>query len=138
MRQVAARLIAYEAAGNKSCDPERPPAFYVCEKLRPHLAMLMGKAGFRAVLSRALVVAGAEVRWLAALEVNAEGALSGWDKTEARVTPKELTEGGVHLVAQLLGLLAAFIGDGLTLLLVLDLWPKLSAEDFKFTQGYPS
>ena len=35
--------------------------FLVCEKLRPHLAMLMGNAGFRALLSRALALAKAEV-----------------------------------------------------------------------------
>lgn len=135
MRDLAARLIAFETKANQSPEHIPPAAFHVCERLRPHLATLMGNGGFRAVLSRALAVTSAEVPWLAALQVNADGALEGWDKPEAQVAPKELTESGVLLVAQLLGLLVAFIGDNLTLHLVRDVWPMLSLEDLKFTQG---
>ena len=135
MRDLAARLIAAETRKPKSSEPEHPAVFHVCENLRPHLAMLMGKAGFRAVLSRALAVSSAEVPWLAAVQVNADGALEGWDKPKAQVAPKELTESGGLLVAQLLGLLVAFIGDNLTLHLVRDVWPKLSLEDLNFNQG---
>lgn len=138
MRQIAARLIGDETKGKKGSDPKVSAAFQVCEKLRPHLATLMGKAGFRAILSRALVVARAEVPWMAALEVDADGALEGWGKLEPQVDAKELREGGVLLVAQLLGLLVAFIGENLTLRLVGDVWPKLSFEDLQFTQGDPS
>lgn len=135
MRDLAERLIACEMKGNKSSERSAPAVFHVCEKLRPHLATLMGKGGFRAVLSRALAVTSAEVPWLVVLQVNPDGALEGWDKPEAQVAPKELTEGGVLLVAQLLGLLTAFVGDNLTLRLVRDVWPKLSLEDLNFTQG---
>jgi hypothetical protein len=100
--------------------------------------MLMGKTGFRAVLSRALAVASAEVPWLVVVQVDAEGALEGWDKPEAQVEANELTEIGALLVAQLLGLLGAFIGESLTLCLVREIWPKLSVEDLQFTQGDPS
>jgi len=135
MRSVAARLIAAETKGKHSSDSAPPRAFHICEKLRPHLAMLMGKAGFRAVLSRALVVASAEVPWLTTVQVNADGALEGWDKPEAQVDAEVLKESGVLLVAQLLGLLVAFIGENLTLRLVGDVWPKLSLEDLSSTQG---
>jgi hypothetical protein len=138
MREVAARLIAEEATKNKASGSNPPDAFHVCEKLRPHLATLMGKAGFRAVLARALVVASADVPWLKEVQVNADGAMEGWDKPAARVAAKELTESGVLLVAQLLGLLAAFIGGNLTLGLVRDVWPELALEDLKNTQGDPS
>jgi hypothetical protein len=134
VRSVAAQLIAHETNGN-SPNSDLPPAFHVCEKLRPHLATLMGKAGFRAVLSRALTVVRTEVPWLAALQVNADGALEGWDKPEAQVASKKLAESGVLLVAELLGLLTAFIGDNLTLRLLGDVWPKLPLEDSKFIQG---
>jgi hypothetical protein len=98
----------------------------------------MGQGGFRALLARSLAVATPEVPWLAALQVNADGALEGWDKVEAQVEPGELTESGVLLVAQLLGLLVAFIGENLTLRLVRDVWPKLSLEDSNFTKRDPS
>jgi hypothetical protein len=135
MRDLAARLIAHEEKGNKPANPCQPAVFHVCEKLRPHLATLMGNGGFRAVLSRALAVTCAEVPWLVALQVNADGVLEGWDEPEAQVPPKELTKSGEVLVAQLLGLLVAFIGEKLTLHFVSDVWPKLSLEDLKFTQG---
>jgi hypothetical protein len=131
MQDVAARLIALEAKGLKPSNASQPAVFHVCEKLRPHLATLMGSGGFRAVLGRALAVTSAEVPWLVAVQVNADGALEGWEK----VAPKELTQSGVLLVAQLLGLLIAFIGDNLTLHLVREVWPKVSLEDLKFTQG---
>jgi hypothetical protein len=135
MRDLAARLIIAETRKSKSSELEHPAVFHVCERLRPHLATLMGQGGFRAVLSRALAVASAEVPWLAALQVDAEGALAGWDQPEAQVKTKVLTEGGVAVVAHVLGLLVAFIGDNLTLRLVRDVWPNVSFEDLKFTQG---
>ena len=139
MREVAARLIAHELAANKASKSTPPAAFQVCEKLRPNLATLMGKAGFRAVLARALVVASVEVPWLNEVQVNADGTMEGWDTLAARVGAKELTEGGgVLLIAKLLGLLAAFIGGNLTLGLVREVWPKLAFDDLQFTQEDPS
>ncbi len=131
MREVSARLIAAETKGNHAAN--LPAAAQVCEKLRPHLATLMGKAGFRAVLLRTLAVTSAEVPWLLALQVKEEGALEGWEHAEVPVDPKELTESGVLLVAQLLGLLVAFIGESLTLRFLCEVWPKLSLEDLNFT-----
>ncbi len=93
----------------------------------------MGNEGFRAVLSRALTVTSAEVKWLAEVQVNVGGAWGGWDKPEAQVAPKELRESGVLLVAQLLGLLVVFIGEKLTLHLVRDVYPEISFEDLNHT-----
>ena len=44
----------------------------------------------------------------------------------------ELSRGSVELVAQLVGLLVAFIGEKLTLQLLLDIWPKLPRRDWDF------
>jgi hypothetical protein len=48
MRDLARRLIVHETKGNKSS--KIPLAFLVDERLRPHLAALMGMVGFRALL----------------------------------------------------------------------------------------
>src|SRR5674476_577850 len=136
MRDFAERLIAYETRGNKSSETKTPAAFLIDEKLRPHLATLMGKVGFRALLSRALVLTNAEVPWLRALHVNADGSLEGLDELDAQVDPKEIFEGRVVLLSQLLGLLVAFIGENLTLRLVREVWPKLSFNDLDFGKGY--
>ena len=126
MRDFAKRLIAHETRGNKSSGTRAPAALPVIEKLRPKLATLIGDAGFRALLSRALVRAKAEVPSLRAVQVEADGTLGGAAELEAQAGPREIAEGGVALLAQLLGMLAAFIGEDLTLRLACEVWPKLS------------
>src|SRR5476651_853197 len=132
MRDFAERLIAYETRGNKSSETKAPAAFLVSEKLRPHLASLMGKVGFRELLSRALALANAEVPWLRAVHVKADGSFEGLDELGAQVGPDEIFEGRVVLLAQLLGLLTAFIGEDLTLRLVREVWPKLDIAAAEF------
>jgi len=70
MRDFADRLIAYETGGNNSSETKTPAACLVSEKLRPHLATLMGNVGFRALLSRALALANAEVPLTAAVRTS--------------------------------------------------------------------
>ncbi|MDP9128836.1 MAG: hypothetical protein M3N35_00455 [Candidatus Binatota bacterium] len=129
LRDVSDRLIAYETRENKSSETKTPAACLVGEKLRPHLATLMGNVGFRALLSRALALASAEVPWLRAVHVNADGSFEGLDELGAQVDPDEIFEGCIILLAQLLGLLVAFIGQDLTLRFVREVWPKLSLDD---------
>ncbi|MDP2241767.1 MAG: hypothetical protein Q8K18_16635 [Burkholderiales bacterium] len=132
MRDFAERLIAYEARENKSSGTKPAAAFPVCEKLRPHLVTLMGNTGFRALLLRALARAEADVPSLRAMQVKADGSLAGLDKLEVQADSEELAKGSVVLVAQLLGLLVAFIGETLMLRIVCDVWPKLALNDLKF------
>ena len=61
MRDFAERLIAYETKGNKSSEIKTAVVILVGEKLRLNLTVLMGNVGFRALLSRALALANAEV-----------------------------------------------------------------------------
>ena len=132
MRDFAKRLIAYETRESRYSEAKASAAFHVADKLRPHLATLMGNGGFRALLSRALALGNEEVPWLRAVHVKADGTLEGLEALHAQVDPPEFLEGGVVLLAQLLGLLVAFIGPGLTLRLVGEIWPQfpLSALDF--------
>ena len=135
MRLFAERLIEYETGGNKSSQTITPAAFPVPEKLRPHLATLMGNGGFRALLSRALALANAEIPWLRAVQVKADGSLEGLEERLAQLDPDELSEGRVVLLAQLLGLLVAFIGEKLTLRLVREVWPEVPLNDLDFGNG---
>jgi len=135
MRDFAGRLIAYETRENKSSETKTPAAFHVSEKLRPHLMTVIGNTGFRALLSRALALANAEVPWLRAVHVKSDGSLEGLDELEAQVDPEEIFQGRVVLLAQLLGLLVAFVGEKLTLRLVREVWPKLSLNDLHLDIG---
>jgi len=129
MRTFAKRLMAYETGGSNAVEAQSLAAFQSCEKLRPHLATLMGNGGFRALLSRALALAGMEVSWLRAVQVKADGSLEGLEALHAQLDPAEYCEGSVILLAQLLGLLVAFIGHNLTLRLVREVWPEVEFND---------
>ena len=135
MRVFAERLIAFETTVNNSSKTKTPAAFIVDEKLRPHLTTVMGNVGFRALLSRALALANAEVPWLRAVHVKADGSLEGLGDLEAQVKPEEIAEGKIVLLAQLLGLLVAFIGENLTLWLVREAWPELSLNGLDLVAG---
>lgn len=135
MRDLAERLIAYETRRNKSSRTKTVAAFFVVDELRPQLATFMGNAGFRALLSRALVLANEEVPWLRAVHIKANGSLEGLNELAEQVEPDEISKGRVVLLAQLLGLLVAFIGEELTLRLVREVWPKLPLNNLDVGQG---
>jgi hypothetical protein len=127
MRDFAERLIAHETRGNKSSGT--PAAFPVVEKLRPKLAALMGDNGFSALLARARARAEVELPSLRGVKVDADGSLEGLAELQGQVDPEEIAEGRAVLLAQLLGMLVAFIGEDLTLRLVREVWPKLPLND---------
>jgi len=123
MRNLARRLIALEAARDDPSGAIAPGAVRVLDKLRAPLSKLAGVAGFRSLLSRALALAKAEDASLNPVQVRADGSLDGspgdWHGPDAGSGEA----GGAVVVAHLLGLLATFIGEPLTLRLVRDVWP---------------
>jgi hypothetical protein len=129
LKECARRLLACEAAAAKPGGAKNSTAFRVCEKLHLALAKLMGAMGFRALLSRALALASAEVHWLGALHIKADGTLEGLEEVDTKRDRDEIAEGEVVLVAHLLGLLVTFIGPELTLQLVQEAWPKAALDD---------
>ena|SRR5437899_1682237 len=135
MRSFARRVLACEPTGRKPSEAKTSEAFQVFDKLRPHLATLMGSGGFRALLSRALALANAEVSWLSAVHVKGDGSLEGLKELRAQIDPAEFFEGSVILLAQLLGLLVAFIGENLTVRLVREVWPTVSLNDLDLDSG---
>ena len=125
-RHLAQRLLTYEATAGENSEPTGSPVFRVCAKLRLPLITLAGVAGFRSLLSRALTLARAEAPGLSAVQVAADGCLRGLDQFESQIDidEEQAGEGGAILVAHLIGLLLTFIGEGLTLQLVRDVWPE--------------
>lgn len=122
MRELARRMLAYEAAAGQTPSGDTPAAFRVSEKLRRPLVTLAGAAGFRALLTRALALTRAHTPAVAAFEVRPDGSLDGLTdfKNDAQAA-----EAGLQVIAQLLDLLVVFIGQPLVLRLVLDVWPDL-------------
>jgi len=135
LRRFALRLLAYETPlRSKSSGEAGQATFQAIDELRPSLVNLMGIGGFRGLLSRAIALGGEEVRWLRAVHVKADGSLAGFEEY-AELAPGQFAEGKVVLLALLLGMLVALIGVGLTLRLVLEIWPKLPVGDLNLSNG---
>lgn len=117
---LARRLLASEAAADKTSLSKESAVLRVYEKLRRNLCALAGVAGFRSLASRALTLAQADAPSLSAMQVTADGSLQGLGEPESQSEKHQADEGGVILLAQLLGLLITFIGESLTLRLVRD------------------
>ena len=123
-RRLAQRLLTYEAVAGEASEPAESAAFRVCAKLRQPLITLAGVAGFRSLLARALTLARAEAPILSVVQVAADGSLKGLDELPPQTAKEQARDGGAILIAQLIGLLLTFIGEGLTLRLVQDVWPE--------------
>jgi hypothetical protein len=95
----------------------------------------MGNAGFRALLTRALALSAAEVALFRTLHVQPDGSLVGFKELASQANSKEASEGAVVLVAQVLDLLVAFIGENLTVRLLQQTWPKLTLSDLNSGNG---
>jgi hypothetical protein len=135
MRHLARRLIAFDASLGKSAITNNSDAFQVCDKLRPQLATLVGKEAFRALLAHALALACAEVPGLRAVHVKPDGTIETPDEILAQINANKFFEGRLVLVAQLLGLLVAFIGENLTARLVRETWPNIAIRDLDLDVG---
>ena len=117
-RDLAQRLLADENAAGKTSEPTEFAAFRVCERLRQAIITLVGVAGFRPLLSRALTLAKAEAPSLSAVQVSADGSLQGLDELRSQVDADGTREAGIILITQLLGLLVRVVGEAVTLQLV--------------------
>lgn len=133
MRTLAQRLIAEERHAARNSAPASHAAFRVCEKLRAPLCTFAGAAGFRSLLSRALVLARTEAPLLAGVQIKADGTFLYSPQMEAQAASAEAVRAGAALVDQLLGLLITFIGEALTLRLVQDVWPQTALKDLTST-----
>jgi hypothetical protein len=136
MRELAHRLLSYEANAGKTSESKEAPTLRVYEKLRKSLGVFAGSAGFQSLASRALALARSEAPSLGAARVTADGALQGLgesglqsdiDKDRAGEYPAG--EGGTILIARLLGLLLVFLGEALTLSLLRNAWPGAAFDD---------
>jgi hypothetical protein len=90
--------------------------------------MLMGNGGFRVLLARSLTLATAKSPSLQTVRVTDDGALV-LDSGSIQLDAKKLEEGSVILVAELFGLLNAFIGEELTVQFIREVWPRLSFKN---------
>ena len=88
--------------------------------------------GFRALVSRAITLAGVEIPALRSLQIDLDGS---WEALGDELTT--LSREGVlltdeALVIHLLGLLLTFIGPALTVHVITEAWPKATFDGLDF------
>lgn len=139
-RDLAQRLLSYEANADKASEPVESTTLRVYQKLRQSLGELAGSAGFHALASRALTLARSEVPSLGTVQVGADGNLEGMSAIEPsiKVEQDRVHEGGVILISRLLGLLFIFLGEALTLSLLREAWPGAVLDDRNSGNGRKS
>ena len=135
-RDLARWLLNYEAVSAKSSESMESVTLSVYEKLRQSLSAFAGVAAFEALAFRALTQAKSEAPSLWAVQVTEDGSLQGLGEFEPQIDiDKDLAgkfpagEGGIILIARLLGLLLTFLGEALTLSLLRNTWPGEPFDD---------
>jgi len=145
MRDLAHRLVAYEADGGKDSEPTGSPTLRVYEKLRQSLIELVGLSGFHSLASRALTLARSEAPSLGAVRIDADGSLLGLGQRLAESQGESETQIDMHkdlagavgilLIARLLELLRTFLGEALTFSLLRKAWPGEVLDDGNAVNG---
>ena len=130
VQDLARWLLAHERREVNPSEATGQEAVFVrvCEMLRRPLSTLVGVDGYRALISRALALAKAEVPSLGSVQVREDGSLEAPGAVDPKPDMDETQNREVVLVAQLLGLLATFIGVALTMQLVRGVWPDAPFE----------
>ena len=131
MRELAHRLLAYEAGAGKASEPAAPATLRVYEKLRQSLIVFAGTTAFHSLAFRALTQAKSEAPSLWAAEIAGDGSLQGLGEFEPeagmdkdQVGEYSTGDGGIALITRLLCLLSMFLGEALTLSLLRNAWPN--------------
>jgi hypothetical protein len=135
-RDLAHRLLTYESVAGQTYKATESATLRVYEKLRQILGAFAGVAAFESLAFRALTQAKSEAPDLWAVQVAADGSLQGLgevkpngDIDENQAGDNRARDGGVTLIARLLGLLLIFLGEALTLSLVRNVWPDAAFDD---------
>jgi hypothetical protein len=138
MRYLARCLLACEAVASRTSEPAESATLRVYEKLRQSLGAFAGVACFESLAFRALTQAKSEAPGLWAVKVAPDGSLQGLGEFGPQLVEFEpqlgsdkdqASEGGVILIARLLGLLRVLLGEALTLRLVQSVWPDAAFGD---------
>jgi hypothetical protein len=129
IRALAERLIAYEAAVDRTSQADFSDTCHVCERLRRALVKLFGVDGYRMTMARALILAKREAPQLIDVKVDDDGSIKG--------LTGEATEANGVLISRFLELMETFLGEAATVWLLNDIWPHLPASSINMRTNLP-
>jgi hypothetical protein len=124
MRDLARKLLA----ASRSAEPGGQEVVLVNDRLRIAMIRFTGADGFATLLRRALALASAESPALRSATVSADGRLEGLVQLAAH-SGSVAHAAEVAITANLLGLLATFMGEKLTLRLVREACPECFPDE---------
>ena len=141
-RDLARRLLEYEAMAAESPEPMGSATLHVYERLRQSLGEFVGVAGFQSLATRALALARPDAPGLSAARVTADGSLQDLGEPEPQINDDKDQAGeypggpgGAILIARLLDLLLIFLGEALTLSLLRNACPGAAFDDGNSVNG---
>ena len=127
LRELAHRLVVYEAGGSSNPATIATAAARACHRIDDELQPMLGRRGMFALMQRALSLAKREHPLLAEVVLEPERS-STWAKLAedlASGTAMEAAAAGASTLAHLLGLLVLLLGQDLGMLPVRKLWPDV-------------
>jgi DNA-binding response OmpR family regulator len=125
---LSRQMLDYESGGGNNGASMEPAVLGVSLKLRDALSGFLGEEGFRSIMSRALTLARSEVEWLSLVTVTPTGNFEGLTSAEESVNSRDIAYGQNILVAQILGILIAFVGETMTHTLLQEKWPEIATN----------
>jgi len=136
IRELAQRLLSYEAAADTQSRPAESATLRVYEKLRKSLTAIAGVTSFQSLACRALVLSKSDDNSLGIAQIAADGSLQDFIEHEQQVDNDkgqtgvfQASERGTIFISRILGLLHLFLGEVLTLRLLRNAWPDATFDD---------
>ena len=119
------RLLVHEARGDGSADALTAAGERVCQRLSHHAGNVLGVDTFCALLARSLMLVKQDFPFLGAVGVEPlQARLVGLRESLQEQTASQATEAIVAVLATFLALLAAFIGEKLSLAVLVEIWTE--------------
>ncbi|MEX0900279.1 MAG: hypothetical protein WD081_06265 [Gammaproteobacteria bacterium] len=127
---LARRVVADEAQRIPPTAHDADLILGVCDKMHPPLSRLAGTISYRALLSRALVLAKPKAQTLAALRFESDGHLMFDPEHPAAefLNRDTVRQDAIVLVTEFLNVLMLLIGEGLTVQIIRQVWPEVKIK----------
>jgi hypothetical protein len=121
------RLLAHEARGDESAEALAAAAERVCQRLRHHSGKVLGVDTFYALLARSLALVKPDFPFLETVTVEpSQACLKGLQESLREQAASQASDAIVAVVATFLALVAAFIGEEVSLSVLVEIWTERS------------
>jgi hypothetical protein len=128
---LACRVLAREAGLESTIEGKEgsaQAAIRAFDKLRAHMCQFVGVDGYQSLLARARIMSKDDAAWLDSVRVLGDARLEGFLEAALDLDGPEIARGSAVLMGNLMSLLIKFIGAGLTVGLISEVWPGFAVS----------